>query len=369
MIRSIKEKLLKKSSFGRRNFLKLAGVSSLATFLLPVKTNSVHARNLLNRNWWYSRDIFSTADQEDKNVEYCIQHNVRKKTSEDGVIWSNLDNIWRKYQTRELSEDFMKWGCAERYFYYEGNLNPEPLPEDCPKPPGRKNGGIHHGTVATYGKWLGRGDSAFHLNNTVKGTALCPTRDTLKEVLPTLEQLKRDFPDANDRLPQYYEIMQGVFSDISNFDRTKLLTLELYTQSTRGTLYDAGIKETHTFGNMMANPICTLAFLQPEWPQPNYFDTDGAGGYNSFPYGVHFEVRAIPNVIHCWAPDLGNEYDFFNYENADDPDALFGYWVNFLHTFYHGGRANITTVVYHVIEQFNNTPGDPGRGIRDIPPM
>ena len=117
----------------------------------------------------------------------------------------------------------------------------------------------------------------------------------------------------------------------------------------------------------MANPVCTLAFLQQEHPQKYYFDPDGEGGYNDFDYGAHFEVRAIPKVMHCWAKDMGNEYDIFDYQNADDPDALFGYWVNFLHTFYHGGRANYTTVVYNVIEQFNNTPGDAGRGIRIVP--
>jgi len=367
MIEKIQNIFSKKSSDERRNFLKIAGISSLFSVLPTFKTKSAHARYILNRNWWKSREIFSTEEQMNKSVEYCVHHNVRKNSSDPSQIWANLDNMWRRYQIRELSDEFMRWGCSERYFYYENNLNPEPLPEDCPKPPARKNGGIHHGTVATYGKFLGRGDSDFHLNNTVKGTALCPTIDTLNQVLPPLEQLKKDFPDPNDRLPQYYGIMQDVFSDINNFDKAKLLTLELYTQSTRGTLYDAGIYETHTFGNMMANPVCTIAFLQPEWPQPNAFDPDGEGGYNNFTYGVHYEVRAVPRVIHCWDPAMGNEYDYFNYQEADDPDSIYGYWVNFLHTFYHGGRANITTVVYHVVEQFNNTPGDPGRGIRDVP--
>jgi hypothetical protein len=367
MITKIKNIFSKTNASERRNFLKLAGISSLATFLLPTKTNSVHARNLFNRNWWYSRDIWSTElGEEVKDAEYCIQHTVNKRNIKDGVIRANLDNSWRRYDIKEMEDDFMRWGCSERYFYYEDNLNPEQLPEGCPKPPGRENGGIHHGTVATYGKWLGRGDSAFHLNNTVKGTALCPKVEVLEEILPPLEELKRQFPNADDRLTQYYEIQREVYSDINNFDKTKLLTLELYTQSTRGSLYDAGIKETHTFGNMMANPICTIAFLQREWMQPNVFDPNDSGGYNTFPYGVHYEVRAIPNVIHCWAPQMGNEYDFFNYKEAEDPDAIYGYWVNFLHTYYHGGRANITTVVYNVIEQFNNTPGDPGRGIRVV---
>jgi hypothetical protein len=363
MIGQVKEALLKRISFGRRSFLKLAGLSSLAAVFMPFKSKSARARTILNRNWWRSREIWSTADSEYKSVEYCKQHNLNATRADSGIISANLDNVWRRFDIRELSQGFMEWGCSERYFYYDERIDPGP---DGP-PTVRKNGGIHHGTVATYGNWIGRRDSSFHLNNTVKGTALCPSRTTILELLPVLEQLKID--DPPDRLEQYYEIMRGIYSDIDNFDKTKMLTLELYTQSTAGTLYDAGLKETHSFSNMMANPICTIAFLQPEYPQLNYFDPNGSGGYNSFRYGVHFEVRAIPQVIHCWAANMGNEYDKFDYENADDPIALYGYWVNFLHTFYHRGRANVTAVIYHVTEQFDNTPGDPGRGIRVIPPL
>lgn len=363
MIEKVKKCLLKKNSFGRRNFLKLAGLSSLFTFFSTFKTKSANANYIFNRNWWYPHKIWSTTDSEYKSVEYCKQHNAKTTSIDDGIIWSKLDNLWRKFKIRELSQEFMEWGCSERYFYYDDRIGSG---SDGP-PSVMKNGGIHHGTVATYGNWIGRKDSSFHLNNAVKGTALCPSRETILELLPILEQLKIDNPP--DKLNQYYEIMHGIYSDINNFDKTKMLTLELYTQPTSGTLYDAGYKETHTFANMMANPICTIGFLQQEHPQKNYFDPDGDGGYNNFPYGVHFEVRAIPRVIHCWAPNMGNEYDKFDYENTDDPDALFGYWVNFLHTFYHGGRANVTTVIYYVNEQFNNTPADPGRGIRVVPPL
>lgn len=360
MITKIKNMVSKTNASGRRNFLKLAGMSSLVTVLPTFKTRSAHARYLLNRNWWYEREVFSTSASENKLAEYCIQHNLNTSASDAGILWSNIDNRWRKYTIRELSQGFMEWGCSERYFYYD-----ERLDTGGAGPPAiMKNGGIHHGMVATYGNWKGRGDSDFNINIAVKGTALCPKRETILELLPVLEQLKIDNPP--DRIIQYYEIMRGIFSDINNFDRTKILTLELFTQPTSGTLYDAGYKETHTFANMMANPICSIGFLQQEHPQPNYFDPDGQGGYNPFSYGVHTEVRAIPKVLHCWAPGMGDEYDVFDYANADDPDALYGYWVNFLHTFYHSGRANVTAVVYNVIEEFYNYPA---RGIRVVPDL
>ncbi len=342
----------------RRTFLKMAGLTSLVTVLPTFKTREAHARYVANRKWWYTRDVFSTSEGKYKSAEYCVQHNLNTDSAGDGVLWSNIDNRWRKYQVRQLTDDFMKWGCSERYYYYDERLN---VGEEGP-PTIMKNGGIHHGMVATYGNWKGRGDSAFNINIAVKGTALCPSRETLQELLPVLEQLKRD--DPPDRITQYYQIMRGIYSDINNFDKTKLVTLELFTQpSERSPLYQAGYKETHTFANMMANPICSIGFLQQEHPQKNCFDPNGPG----FDYGIHYEVRAIPKVLHCWAPTMGNEYDIFKYQEAEDRDAIYGYWVNFLHTFYHGGRANVTTVVYNVIEQYFNYPTY--HGIRVVPPL
>lgn len=360
MIEKIQKMFSKQGSPERRTFLKLAGLSSLVTVLPTFKTKAAHARYCFNRNWWYNRDVYSTASDELINAEYCVQHNLNTSSSDDGILWSNIDNKWRKYTIRELSDDFMKWGCSERYFYYEDRLDTG----EAGPPTIMKNGGIHHGMISSYGNWVGRGDSAFNINIAVKGTALCPSRETILELLPVLEQLKID--DPPDRITQYYEIMRGVYSDINNFDKTKIITLELFTQPTGGNLEEAGYKETHTFANMMANPICSLGFLQQEHPQKNYFDPDGEGGYNPFDYGVHYEVRTIPKVLHCWAPTMGDEYDVFNYQNAEDPDAIFGYWVNFLHTFYHGGRANVTAVVHNVIEQFYNYPA---RGIRVVPEL
>ena len=168
-VRKMVEKfLLKKNSFGRRSFLKLAGLSSLFTVLPTFKTKSAHARYVCNRNWWYTRDVWSTADSEYKSAEYCIQHNLKTSLRDDGILWSNIDNKWRKYEIRELSQEFMEWGVSERYFYYD-----ERLESGGEGPPSvMKNGGIHHGMVATYGNWKGRKDSSFNLNIAVKAAGV-----------------------------------------------------------------------------------------------------------------------------------------------------------------------------------------------------
>jgi len=114
MIEKAKNILSESGSFGRRSFMKLAGLTSLITVLPTFKSREAHARYILNRNWWKSREIKSTAQAQNKTVEYCVQHNFRQEGS---AVWSNLDNRWRKFEVRALSDDFMKWGCSERYFY------------------------------------------------------------------------------------------------------------------------------------------------------------------------------------------------------------------------------------------------------------
>ena len=110
-----------------------------------------------------------------------------RRTARSGQTWIICGG---RYEVRELSDEFMEWGCSERYFYYDERLNAG----EAGPPTIMKNGGIHHGMVATYGNWTGRKDSSFHLNVATKGTALCPSRDTILELLPVLEKLKVDEP-------------------------------------------------------------------------------------------------------------------------------------------------------------------------------
>ena len=101
MIEKIQNIFAKQSSYERRNFLKFAGLTSLFSVFPTFKTKSAHARYILNRDWWKAREIWSTEDQEYKNVEYCIQHNLKK--GRDGILWSNLDNRWRRFEIRFIS--------------------------------------------------------------------------------------------------------------------------------------------------------------------------------------------------------------------------------------------------------------------------
>jgi hypothetical protein len=108
---------------------------------------------------------------------------------------------------------------------------------------------------------------------------------------------------------------------MSSFDLTKQVSLELFTSPDF---------HTHTFLNMMANPIASASFL-------------------AFPT---FEIRAIPQLLHPKNPGLSKyERDLIAYTNA-------------IHDFIHSGGDVRMTCVYHVIELFDDTPNDMSKGKR-----
>ncbi len=87
MIEKAKNILLESSSFGRRSFMKLAGLTSLITVLPTFRTREAHARYILNRNWWKSREIYSTAEAVNKTVEYCSSTISGRRAAQSGRTW------------------------------------------------------------------------------------------------------------------------------------------------------------------------------------------------------------------------------------------------------------------------------------------
>ena len=111
------------------------------------------------------------------------------------------------------------------------------------------------------------------------------------------------------------------------WDRTRLVSLELYAKPDF---------ETHTFLNQMENPVSSVVFLDI----PSY------------------ELRTIAQLLHPKDPALNNyEKKIVTYINA-------------IHTYMHSHfKAVVPAVIYHIIEQFDNSPGrggDKKRGQRVV---
>ena len=136
-----------------------------------------------------------------------------------------------------------------------------------------------------------------------------------RKTISTLKRLKmhieREYAgDFGSMMVNKTSELGKIYRDKNLFDKTKLVSLELYTNRNY---------HTHTFLNMMANPITSASFL-------------------SFPT---FEIRAVPQLLHPANPGL-TEYGrkIVAYTNA-------------IHNFIHGGFSMHMTCVYHIIEVFD----------------
>jgi hypothetical protein len=174
--------------------------------------------------------------------------------------------------------------------------------------------------VATYGGWTR--DSITSLNTAYKGIGFLPKPDRLEATVAELDEASRQLTSTFgggcvDGMAQRVEYLRVLYGDPQRFDRTKQVSLELFSTPTFA---------THTFLNMMANPIASFSFL-------------------AFPT---FEIRAVPELLHPDNPRL------------DPYQKNVIAYVNGVHNFAHGGKDLKMACIYHVLEVYNDTPGDPG---------
>lgn len=227
------------------------------------------------------------------------------KVSNKGVS-ARINGEWNNYKVVELSDKFMEWNIKKRIETLDRIASGRP-PELA---------GPHSASIATYG--TRRLDSQFTINNAVKGVGFIPKPDVLPGVI---RRLKETFENP---MPEKLKILKGLYERDEDLDRTKQISLELYTTESF---------ETHTFLNLMENPICSIVFL--DIPS--------------------FEIRALVQVLHPGQKDL-NDYERMAVE-----------YTNLVHSYFHGRfKKDFITLIFHVVELFDNTPGKM-RGVRVVP--
>ena len=232
--------------------------------------------------------------------EYFRQETVDASRLDGGVILARVNGQWETYRTRNLDEGFIEWNVADRMGKL-ATMRGGKMPDWS---------GSHNAAVATVGK--NRGDSRFSLNNAIKGTGFCPKRERIEELIAKLEDT-REKPH-----PEKFDVLESLYQDRSLWDGSKLVSLELYAKPDF---------ETHTFLNQMENPVSSIVYLDI----PSY------------------EIRTIAQLLHPKNPDL-SEYE-----------KHIVTYINSIHTYMHTHfKAVVPAVVYHVIEEFDNSPA--GRG-------
>lgn len=288
-------------NIGRRTFLKFAGFAG--SFLLFFFTK---IPQLLGGKWehgeknWWKGETFH-------------QDNVKTDRIEEGIISAKINGDWKEFKVREFSEDFLKWNFSSRLKKLEEIAK---MLEGEGERPGYA--GPHSGSVATYGS--GRKDSIFTINNAVKGMGFVPVKEKIKEAISLMEET------ISNKMSEKLSFLKKNYDDFTLFDKTRQVSLELYATPSF---------ETHTFLNLMENPICSIVFL--DIPS--------------------FELRCIARMIH-----------------PDDPDASpyekdVVRFTNLVHSYFHGEFEKVfITTIYYLIEEFDNTPGRK-KGIRTVPPL
>jgi len=277
----------------RRSFMSLLSAAGLL-LLKPVKTMAgVWERGY--RKLWH-KNIFT---QDTVDISMLAQQRIAAR----------VDGQWRQYALCALPDSFITWNLSSRRKSLSNMMN---------RTGGFELSGPHSGMVASYG--AKRKDSLFSLNNAVKGMGLAPKQQYVKEWIAYMQAHMEDDPMQKLRwLLERYE-------NADFFDFSCMTSLELYSTPSF---------ETHTFLNVMANPVTTTVFLD----------------------NPSFEVRAITRIVH---PEDTQA-------SAYEKDLL--QYVNLVHSFFHGHFSKIfPLLVFHVVEVFDNSPGKM-RGVRQAPPL
>ena len=293
----------------RRNFLKWGGASLLSLpFITNAKSAFGESINACRKNYWRGSE----------GSEHFVNKLVNTKQIDSGNIRARVDGWWRKFQLRDSDEDYWNWNFDERLQRLVIQLDPE----------WRANktfvaGGPAQPWIATYGNRRGRGDSAFHLNNKVVYISLAPKEEYIEEINNRmLDDIDKGISFLDD-LPWWIEIHE----DRDLWCKDRQLAMEVFCTPEF---------ETHTFLNLMENPVATI-------------------GYHAISdNNVSYELRTIAQIGHPRDPNLSD------YERALilHPSIQFA-WS-------HAGIANpdliydLPGIIFYHIEEFDNSMGPNG---------
>lgn len=227
---------------------------------------------------------------------------------ENGIVRARVGGAWREYRPIRLPQAFVDWNLNSRLEMLSGLS--DLMAGRAGAPPSLS--GPHNAAMATTG--FRRGDSVLEVNNAFKGMGLCPSRETIRDRITEMNDTMRA------PMPEKIGFLHRMYSDAANFDLSKLISLELYSTPEF---------ETHTFLNLMTEPVTSLVFLD----------------------SLSFEVRGIGQLV-----DHGDE-------DAGEYARSIVEYTNIAHTYFHGDFPRMFPgILVHVVEVFDNTPGT-GRGV------
>ncbi|MBL7136118.1 MAG: hypothetical protein ISS81_05950 [Candidatus Marinimicrobia bacterium] len=257
---------------------------------------------------------FGACESEQENVKLWNNNTFQQKIVDmskysEGIIKAKVEGKWKEFKIEELPDKFIEWNIKRRFETIEKIKKMQPPSLDGP----------HNAMVASHGRK--RSDSQFSINNAVKGTGFIPKEENLKAIIKQLNStIDNPFEKKIAILESFYENGDSIF------DRTKLVSLELYSTPKF---------ETQTFLNQMTDPGVALVFL--DIPT--------------------FKIKSIAQLLHPDDPELTDyEKDVVEY-------------INLIHSYFHGEFPKMfIAVLYHIVEVYDSSPGRGGKGIKIVPP-
>ncbi len=248
------------------------------------------------------------------NGETFRQDNIDVSREAEGIVRGRIAGEWREFSTIRLPDAFLEWNFQARIEMLDSIAALMRGGSGA----GPSLAGPHNAAMATWGGQ--RRDSLLTVNNAFKGMGMCPARERIGGLI---ERMRSTY-DAP--MPEKVAGLRELYSDASNFDATKLVSLELYATPTF---------ETHTFLNLMSNPSTSLVFLDSK----------------------SYEVRGLAELVHP----------------SDSEASAYGRdimtYTNLAHSYFHGDFPRLfPAIVVHVVEVFDNSPGT-GLGVRIAPSL
>jgi hypothetical protein len=237
----------------------------------------------------------------------------------DGTIRGKIDGQWLDLKVASVPDDFCKWNFEKRQQQLQFIAKMMAMPEGAMSAMMQPEiSGPHNAMVASHG--MKRKDSDFDINNAVKGTGWLPTPEKLPEMLALLKST------WNDSMEKKLALLESLYTKATDiFDRTKVASLELYSQPNF---------ETHSFLNQMVDPGVAVVYL--DLPKS-------------------YELRCVAQMLHPDDPGLS------------DYEKQVVEYINLVHDYFHGQSPRKSIgVIYHVVQVFDNSPGRM-RGQRVVP--
>ncbi len=237
---------------------------------------------------------------------YCVQTNAQTPAPGAKAIRAQVDGVWHDFPLVEFPTAFWDWNKAKRQDYLD--IFSEMLEKGKEATRSPQLSGPHNGIIATYG--AARKDSAFKLNNAVKGMGFLPPEDKIAGLIKLLRE------NLEAPLPQKLEILSGLYKDAeANFAHDRLVSLELYSEPGYN---------TQTFINQMVDPACVTVWLDI----PTY------------------KIKQIARLLHPLDPNL------------TDYERQAVQYVNLMHSFFHGEfPRDYIGVIYYNVEIYDSSPG------------